>query len=74
MSQQHRATHPPVTNADTAIPSTAAATTTTGTSTDAGCRSTLGTYPECPLCGGGLFPEHAHFRCSGCGWRDSCCD
>ena len=39
-----------------------------------GCRSTLGTYPECPLCGADLFPEHAHFKCSGCGWRDSCCD
>jgi len=38
------------------------------------CRSPLGTYPECPLCGGTLHPEHAHFRCSGCGWRDSCCD
>jgi hypothetical protein len=39
-----------------------------------GCRSVLGTYPECPMCGGGLFPEHAHFKCSACGWRDSCCD
>lgn len=38
------------------------------------CRSPLGTYPECPLCGSSLFPEHAHFKCSGCGWRDSCCD
>ena len=33
-----------------------------------------GTYPECPLCGGSLHPEHAHFKCGGCGWRDSCCD
>jgi hypothetical protein len=39
-----------------------------------GCRSVQGTYPECPLCGADLFPEHAHFKCSGCGWRDSCCD
>ncbi|MGA1074576.1 MAG: hypothetical protein ACO307_05495 [Ilumatobacteraceae bacterium] len=38
------------------------------------CRSIHGTYPECPLCGADLFPEHAHFKCSGCGWRDSCCD
>jgi hypothetical protein len=38
------------------------------------CRSPLGTYAECPLCGSDLFPEHAHFRCTGCGWRDSCCD
>lgn len=34
----------------------------------------FGTYPECPLCGGSLHPEHAHFKCGGCGWRDSCCD
>ncbi len=39
-----------------------------------GCRSVHGTYPECPLCGSDLFAEHAHFKCSGCGWRDSCCD
>ena len=38
------------------------------------CRSVLGTYPECPMCGGDLFPEHAHFKCGACGWRDSCCD
>jgi hypothetical protein len=36
-------------------------------------RSPLGTFPCCPLCGGELKPEHAHFRCA-CGWRDSCCD
>ena len=29
-----------------------------------------GTFPCCPLCGGELRPEHAHFRCA-CGWRDS---
>ena len=34
----------------------------------------FGVYPECPLCGGSLHPEHAHFKCSSCGWRDSCCD
>jgi len=34
----------------------------------------FGTFPECPLCGGALHPEHAHFKCGGCGWRDSCCD
>ena len=50
-------------------PSTLTAADTTG-----GCRSVLGTYPECPMCGGDLHPEHAHFKCSGCGWRDSCCD
>jgi hypothetical protein len=34
----------------------------------------FGVFPECPLCGGGLHPEHAHFKCGSCGWRDSCCD
>lgn len=37
-------------------------------------RSPLGTFEECPHCGGRLLPEHAHYRCEGCGWRDSCCD
>jgi hypothetical protein len=37
-------------------------------------RSPLGTFADCPMCGGSLAPEHAHFRCTGCGWRDSCCD
>ena len=36
-------------------------------------RDPLGTFPCCPLCGGELTPEHAHYRCA-CGWRDSCCD
>lgn len=46
----------------------------TAADTVGGCRSVHGTYAECPLCGADLFPEHAHFKCSGCGWRDSCCD
>jgi hypothetical protein len=37
-------------------------------------RDPLGTFAGCPMCGGELAAEHAHFRCSGCGWRDSCCD
>jgi len=37
-------------------------------------RSPLGTFPECPMCGGAMAPEHAHERCTSCGWRDSCCD
>ena len=37
-------------------------------------RSPLGTFIDCPHCGGDMAPEHAHFRCTGCGWRDSCCD
>jgi hypothetical protein len=31
-------------------------------------------FGECPQCGGAMAPEHAHYRCKGCGWRDSCCD
>jgi hypothetical protein len=31
-------------------------------------------FAECPQCGGGMAPEHAHYRCTSCGWRDSCCD
>jgi len=38
------------------------------------CRSPLGTFADCPQCGGDMAPEHAHFRCRSCGWRDSCCD
>ncbi len=37
-------------------------------------RSRFASYPECPHCGGDMVAEHAHFRCGGCGWRDSCCD
>jgi len=31
-------------------------------------------FSECPQCGGDMHPEHAHYRCGSCGWRDSCCD
>ena len=41
---------------------------------DASCYTRFGVFPECPLCGGSLTPEHAHFKCFSCGWRDSCCD
>ena len=33
-------------------------------------RDPRGTFAGCPLCGGELRPEHAHYRCA-CGWRDS---
>ena len=33
-----------------------------------------GIFSECPQCGGAMAPEHAHYRCRACGWRDSCCD
>jgi hypothetical protein len=28
----------------------------------------------CLACGEAMRPEHAHYRCPVCGWRDSCCD
>ena len=31
-------------------------------------------FEFCPMCGSEMSPEHAHFRCTSCGWRDSCCD
>ena len=27
----------------------------------------------CPNCNSQMQPEHAHYRCSECGYRDSCC-
>ncbi|MBP9204162.1 MAG: hypothetical protein KBG28_09380 [Kofleriaceae bacterium] len=27
----------------------------------------------CPTCGTMMQPEHAHYRCLTCGYRDSCC-
>ncbi|MGH2820240.1 MAG: hypothetical protein ACRDJ5_06280 [Actinomycetota bacterium] len=27
----------------------------------------------CPHCMLEMYPEHAHFRCARCGYRDSCC-
>ncbi len=38
------------------------------------CTNPLAVFQECPHCGSPLHPEHAHFKCRGCGWRDSCCD
>jgi hypothetical protein len=29
---------------------------------------------QCGWCGGVMRPEHAHYRCTACGQRDSCCD
>ena len=28
---------------------------------------------QCPTCGTEMQPEHAHYRCVRCGYRDSCC-
>ncbi|MEM7272023.1 MAG: hypothetical protein AAF547_02985 [Actinomycetota bacterium] len=36
--------------------------------------SRFAVFDHCPQCGGDMAPEHAHFRCRSCGWRDSCCD
>jgi len=27
----------------------------------------------CPNCGSQMQPEHAHYKCGACGYRDSCC-
>ncbi len=27
----------------------------------------------CPNCSSQMQPEHAHYRCGACGYRDSCC-
>ena len=27
----------------------------------------------CPQCDSEMRPEHAHYRCATCGYRDSCC-
>lgn len=27
----------------------------------------------CDSCGFLMEPEHQHYRCPNCGWRDSCC-
>ena len=46
----------------------------TSRASGAACHTRFGIFPECPLCGGALAPEHAHYKCFSCGWRDSCCD
>ena len=28
---------------------------------------------QCPTCGTEMQPEHAHYRCLRCGYRESCC-
>jgi len=38
------------------------------------CSTRFAIFSECPQCGHALHPEHAHYKCAGCGWRDSCCD
>jgi hypothetical protein len=66
--------------ADTTTTPTTATTTTddvtrTPPTAQAGCElSPFAIFSECPHCAGEMRPEHAHYRCSACGWRDSCCD
>jgi len=40
----------------------------------AACSTRFAIFSECPQCGHSLHAEHAHYKCGGCGWRDSCCD
>jgi hypothetical protein len=48
--------------------------TVAGAARPAACRPPQAVFEWCPLCSAGLVPEHAHYRCPSCGWRDSCCD
>lgn len=43
-----------------------------GTSADAP-RGTCDLASTCPNCNTLMQPEHAHYRCATCGYRDSCC-
>jgi hypothetical protein len=38
------------------------------------CETSTDISTMCLNCGTEMQPEHAHYRCLGCGWRDSCCD
>ena len=36
-------------------------------------RGTCDLATTCPNCNTLMQPEHAHYRCTTCGYRDSCC-
>jgi hypothetical protein len=36
-------------------------------------RGTCDLSVTCPTCSTLMQPEHAHYRCATCGYRDSCC-
>ncbi|MBL0214991.1 MAG: hypothetical protein IPQ07_14035 [Myxococcales bacterium] len=36
-------------------------------------RGTCDLATTCPNCSTLMQPEHAHYRCGTCGYRDSCC-
>ena len=38
-----------------------------------GCDGTLDMATMCPCCVTQMQPEHAHYRCSKCAYRDACC-
>ena len=46
----------------------------TAPASQAACSTRFAIFSECPQCGHALHAEHAHYKCGGCGWRDSCCD
>jgi hypothetical protein len=42
-------------------------------SADAEPRKECDLSTTCPNCGSQMQPEHAHYKCAACGYRDSCC-
>lgn len=52
-----------------AAPSTLAPTAAIATTP----RGTCDLASTCPVCNTLMQPEHAHYRCLTCGYRDSCC-
>lgn len=49
------------------------ATAEQGTPSAEAPRGTCDLASTCPNCGTLMQPEHAHYRCLTCGYRDSCC-
>jgi hypothetical protein len=50
-------------------PATATTQEVTVQRTEAACDLTV----TCPTCMIEMQPEHAHYKCPSCGYRDSCC-
>ena len=71
MSPQ-RATDAPI--ASQAVSSQAVSSQAESVDSAAACSTRFAIFSECPQCGHSLHAEHAHYKCGGCGWRDSCCD
>jgi tRNA(Ile2) C34 agmatinyltransferase TiaS len=51
----------------------AAPTTLEAAATAEAPRGTCDLASTCPNCNTLMQPEHAHYRCATCGYRDSCC-